>query len=191
MDQLIQHIQGFLPISDESITKFVGKFDTETVPKRTHLLQFDHYANAVYFTLSGVTRTYITDREGVEHNVSFATENWWFGDLQSFIERKPATFSIQALEETQVLTIRQEAWETLIEEASEFLGYVGLLFRNSMFAQQNRIVQNLSFTAAERYQAFLEEYPTLSQRISQKHIASYLGITPEFLSALRRNKRSS
>jgi len=109
--------------------------------------------------------------------------------LQSFINRTSASYSIQALENTTVVAISQENWKTLINEVPEFLKYSRVLFRNAVIAQQNRIVQNLSFTAKERYQFFIEHYPSLVQRIAQKHIASYLGITPEFLSMLRNQKK--
>ncbi|MEM7298257.1 MAG: Crp/Fnr family transcriptional regulator, partial [Bacteroidota bacterium] len=125
------------------------------------------------------------DFNGAEHNMSFAVENWWSGDLQSFLNQERATCNIQALEESIVLSINQENWNTLVKEVPVFVSYTRVLFRNKMFAQQNRIVQSLSLPAKERYQLFLEEYPDLSQRIPQKHIASYLGITPEFLSMLR------
>lgn len=108
--------------------------------------------------------------------------------MQSFINRTPAFYSIQALGNTTVLALSQESWNTLTNEVSEFLKYSRILFRNAVIAQQNRIVQNLSFTAKERYQFFIELYPNLVQRITQKHIASYLCITPEFLSMLRNHK---
>ena len=115
-------------------------------------------------------------------------ENWWFGDLQSFINKSPASFNIQALEETTVLSISRKSWDILLNEVPEFVVYTRVLFRNTMFSHENRILQNLSYTAEERYRYFLEEYPNLSLRISQKQMASYLGITPEFLSMLRRKK---
>ncbi|MEM6320093.1 MAG: Crp/Fnr family transcriptional regulator, partial [Bacteroidota bacterium] len=115
-------------------------------------------------------------------------EDWWFGDLQSFINNTSACFSIQSLEKTKVLSIDKASWDYLLREIPEFIIYTRILFRNTMFSHENRIFQNLSYTAEERYDYFLEKYPTLSQRISQKHIASYIGITPEFLSMLRAKK---
>ena len=130
------------------------------------------------------------DYNGIEHNISFAIENWWLGDLQSFINNAPANQNIQALEDTVTFSINQEDWNSLIKEIPEFVYYTRLLFRNTMFTHENRILQNLSFTAEERYLYFLNNYPDLSRRISQKHIASYIGITPEFLSMLRAKRKS-
>ncbi|MEO0404229.1 MAG: Crp/Fnr family transcriptional regulator, partial [Bacteroidota bacterium] len=135
-------------------------------------------------------RTFIHDINGTEHNLTFSLENWWFGDLQSFINGTPALMNIQALEALDTLSISKSNWDLLTEECPAFMRYTRVLFRNTMFAHENRILQNLSLTAEERYDQFLEQYAELAQRISQKHIASYLGITPEFLSMIRKKKVS-
>ena len=189
MKRLAQHIKDTISISEQMLEMILDKFEEKRFSKKEHLLYLNNYADKLFFTLSGCLRTYVTDFNGVEHNISFAVENWWAGDLQSFMNKAPAICNIQALEDSQVLSINQENWDHLLQESAEFVSYTRILFRNKMFSQQNRIVQNLSFTAEERYDFFLKEYPNLSQRISQKHTASYLGITPEFLSMLRSRKR--
>lgn len=185
MEQFIQHIRDTVSISDCNLETVLSKFVEKHFAKKEHLLYFENYANELYFTLNGCVRTYVSDYNGVEHNISFSIENWWSGDLQSFINKTSAICHIQALEETTVLAINRGNWSSLIKEVPEFVSYTRILFRNKMFSQQNRIVQNLSFTAEERYNFFLEEYPNVAQRIPQKQIASYLGITPEFLSMIR------
>ena len=189
MDKLISHIKSLISISDQQLDTVLDKLVEKQFSKKEHLLYVDHYAHEVFFTLSGCVRTYVSDLNGVEHNLSFAAENWWFGDLQSFLNHTLAIHNIQALENTVVLSISQAKWQVLVQEVPEFVNYLSILFRNAMFSQQNRIVQSLSLTAEERYGIFLKEYPNLSQRISQKHIASYLGITPEFLSMIRSKKK--
>lgn len=188
MNQLSNHIKSIISISDSRLELLHDKFDKNTFFKKEHLLQAKSKTHEVHFILSGCVRTYIYDLNGVEHNITFSIENWWFGDLQSFINKTPASFNIQALEETTVLSISRKNWDILLNEIPEFVDYTRILFRNTMFSHENRILQNLSYTAEERYQYFLQNYPNLSQRISQKHIASYLGITPEFLSMIRRKK---
>ncbi len=188
MDKLAQHINSQVGISAEAMELVLRKFSEKHYNKKEHLLHFDSISNYEYFITRGCVRTYIVDYNGIEHNLFFSIENWWSGDLKSFIDRTPASYSIQALENTSVLAISHESWKILIDEVPEFLKYSRTLFRNAVIAQQNRIVQNLSFTAKERYQFFIEHYPNLVQRIAQKHIASYLGITPEFLSMLRNKK---
>lgn len=189
MDKLAQHIKSLVPISDDHLAIILERIQEKKFSKKEHLLFDGDYAKEVFFIHSGCTRTYIMDFNGVEHNISFSMENWWFGDLQSFINNTPASQNIQALEDTVVLSINQENWNELIKDIPEFVYYTRILFRNTMFSHENRILQNLSFTAEERYHYFLEKYANLSQRISQKHIASYIGITPEFLSMLRAKKR--
>lgn len=188
MERLAQHIRSQVTISDKAMELVLGKFSEKHYPKKEHLLHVDSISDYEFFVIKGCVRTYIIDYNGVEHNIFFSIENGWSGDLQSFINRTPATYSIQALENTTVVAINQENWKILINEVPAFLTYSSTLFRNAVIAQQNRIVQNLSFTAKERHQFFMEHYPNLAQRIAQKHIASYLGITPEFLSMLRNQK---
>ncbi|MEM8508042.1 MAG: Crp/Fnr family transcriptional regulator [Bacteroidota bacterium] len=188
MGQLSDHIRSIIAISDSRLQLLCDKFDKNTFAKKEHILQTKNNTREVHFILSGCVRTYIYDLNGVEHNITFSIENWWFGDLQSFINKTLASFNIQALEETTVLSISRKNWDKLLKEIPEFVDYTRILFRNTMFSHENRILQNLSYTAEERYRHFLQDYPNLSQRISQKHIASYLGITPEFLSMIRRKK---
>ncbi|MBD0401191.1 Crp/Fnr family transcriptional regulator [Flammeovirga sp. EKP202] len=189
MHNLSKHIKELISISDEHLDEILGKFNEKVFQKREHILQQDAKVDEVYFIMSGCVRTYVYDLNGEEHNITFSMENWWFGDLQSFIKRNTGVYNIQALEETKVLSINNDNWNLLLQEVPAFVNYTRILFRNTMFTQENRILQNLSYTAAERYDFFLKKYPNLSQRISQKHIASYLGITPEFLSMIRRNKK--
>ncbi|MGD1843942.1 MAG: Crp/Fnr family transcriptional regulator [Salibacteraceae bacterium] len=185
MTPFAQHIQSILPVAEERIALIENRLIEKQCARKEHFLRAGELAKSVYFITSGCVRTYIYDLNGAEHNITFSMENWWFGDLQSFIKQPPASFYIQALEPTSVLSIHKKSWDYLMLEVPEFSDYTRALFRNTMFAHENRIVQNLSFTAEERYQFFLAHYPNLSQRISQKHIASYIGITPEFLSMLR------
>ena len=185
MDKLIRHIRNIIPLTDEQADIFMQHIREQQFSKKEHLLLSKERAKEVFFVISGCTRTYIYDFNGVEHNLSFAIEDWWFGDLQSFINNTPANYNIQALEDTTVLSIDRASWNTLLEQIPEFVVYTRALFRNTMFSQENRILQNLSFTAEERYHNFLTSYPDLAKRISQKHMASYLGITPEFLSMIR------
>jgi CRP-like cAMP-binding protein len=189
MYKLTKHIRSIVPLSDHDAQKLERCLVEKRFPKKAHIYQVHDYPKEVFFVLSGCVRTYVFDPNGVEHNISFSTENWWFGDLQSFINRTPASYQIQSLEETIVLAIQKENWDLLLDEIPGFVHYTRILFRNTMFAYENRILQNLSMTAEERYNHFLKERPDLYQRIPQKHIASYLGITPEFLSMLRSKKR--
>ncbi|MEM9930374.1 MAG: cyclic nucleotide-binding domain-containing protein, partial [Bacteroidota bacterium] len=133
MNQLSEHIRSLSSISADRLAAILAEFVEKRFAKKDHLLYADGYAKEVYFLLSGCVRTYVYDLNGVEHNITFSTENWWFGDLQSFINETPASFNIQALESTTVLAISKEKWKLLLREVPEFLGYTRILFRNTMF----------------------------------------------------------
>ena len=189
MENLTQHIESHIIMSDEELALIQSEFERKSFKKKEYLLQFGRNSNYEYFILKGCVRIFVTDYDGIEHNILFGAEDWWAGDLQSFTQRTSATYSIQALENTIALAITLSNWDSLLDDLPNFVKYSRILLRNAVIAQQNRIVQNLSFTANERYQYFIEHYPNLIHRIAQKHIASYLGITPEFLSMLRNQKK--
>ena len=189
MEELAQHIKEQVSISDSELEVVLCKFQEKYFKKKEHLLDFDRISKYEFFVKNGCLRTYIADFNGVEHNIFFSIENWWAGDLQSFIKQTPATYNIQALEDSTVLAIKKENWDFIVNDIPKFSEYSRTLFRNAVISQQQRIVQNLSFTAKERYHNFFDNYPNLFQRITQKHIASYLGITPEFLSILGNYKK--
>jgi CRP-like cAMP-binding protein len=116
----------------------------------------------------------------------FAVEEWWTGDLYSFLTQTPGNFIIDALEDTELLQISKDDLEKLYECVPKFERFFRLILQNAFVAQQQRINQNLSFTAEECYLHFIKKYPQLEQRLPQKQVAAYLGITPEFLSMIRR-----
>ncbi len=190
MNQLITHIKHKHDLTSKQEAEIKDCFVLKTFKKKEFLLQNGITSKHEFFVVDGCVRTFITDLNGIEHNIMFSIENWWCGDLKSFINHTSSSYSIQALENTVVLAINRNDWEKLTEQSEVFSSYTRSLFLIAVIAQQNRLVQNLSLTAIERYQYFISKFPALSQRISQKHIASYLGITPEFLSHIKNNKVS-
>ena len=129
----------------------------------------------------------MVDEKGTEHIVQFATENWWIADIGSFHSEAPSSFYIEALEPTTVLQIRKEDLLNFYTNFPKFDRYFRILVENAFIKIQNRVVQNISSIAEERYQSFLKAYHHLLNRIPQIHIASYIGVTPEFLSKVRKN----
>ena len=135
---------------------------------------------------SGCLMTYYTDKEGVDHVMQFATTGWWTGDLHSLTKNIPSVYTTRALNESEVLLLPKNSLEQLLDKYIKFERYFRIIFQNSLVTQQHRVIQSYSATAEERYVSFREKYPTLEQFVPQKYIASYLGITPEFLSKVRR-----
>ena len=141
-------------------------------------MQADDVCRYEYFVLSGCLRSYYTDNKGFEHTVQFAMEDWWIGDMRSFITQTPAWLNIDALEDTEVLMLGKDALEKLYIEIPAFERYFRLRIQNAFVAEQQRTGFALSKTAEERYLAFVNKYPLLEQRIPQLHVASFLGHYP-------------
>ncbi len=160
----------------------------KTVAKRSILLRPGEIERHIYFVNEGCLRMYHTDKNGQEHNLCFYPKNWWVCDIVSFFKAKPATNSIQALEETEVCYFSLPALERLFVEVPRFERFFRILTQNGFDMFQRRVTSNLSKTAEQRYREFRRHYPGLEQRISQKHIASYLGITAAFLSMMRKER---
>lgn len=153
--------------------------------KKEQLLANGELCKNIYFVCSGCLRTYYRDKEGEEHNVFFSPENWWATDMLSFSHHTPATYNIEALEDTHLLYLSFTTLEQLYIEIPKLERFFRILMQNGFSLFQSRVTSSISQSAQQRYKRFQQQYPTLEQRISQKHIASYLGITPVFLSMIR------
>jgi CRP-like cAMP-binding protein len=185
-DLILQHIARYIQLDKTEAALFVSLLQHKIIPRKEFLLRQGDICKTENFMIRGCLRVYTVDDNGVEHIVMFGVEDWWVGDLYSFLTQSPASYFIDALEETEVLQISKPNLDTLYERVPKFERFFRILFQNAFIAQQNRINQNLAFTAEQRYLEFIIKYPQLEQRIPQKQVAAYLGITPVFLSMLRR-----
>jgi CRP-like cAMP-binding protein len=140
------------------------------------------------FVVQGCLRMYKIDDKGDTHTLQFAAENYWIMDLGSFYGLKPSELNIDALEDTVVLQINRDDLIILYTQAPKFDRIFRVLIENSFIRLQQRLLQNISSTAEDRFNSFLDIYPHLANRLSQVQIASFLGISPEFLSRLRHKK---
>lgn len=185
-DLILQNIGKHIPLDPIEIEFFTSLLESKQIRKKDFLLQPGEICKTENFIVKGCLRTYSVDQEGVEHIVMFGIEDWWVGDLYSFLTATPAQYYIDALEDTYVLQINKQNLDLLYERVPKFERFFRLIIQNAFIAQQNRINQNLSFTAEQRYLEFVKKYPHFEQRIPQKQVAAYLGMTPVFLSMLRR-----
>ena len=142
-------------------------------------------ARYLAFVVRGCVRTYATDARGKEHVLAFAPEGWWCSNFTSVVAGPRAPLVSQALEDSEVLLLRLDHLEQLCGQVPKFERFFRLLFQNGYLLAQRRLEARAKFTAAVRYARFCRQYPQLHQRVALKHIASFLGITPEFLSMLR------
>ncbi len=183
---LLDYFDKLLPLDDDE-KLFIEEFFKERRIKRKQLILSEgDICKHNTFIVEGCFRTYAVDDNGKEHNLQFAVENWWVGDIGSFHSEKPSKLYIEAMENSIILQCRKEDHINLFIKYPKFNRIFRVLAENAMVSMQNRILQNISYTAEERYLDFIERYPNFFNRISNVQIASYLGVTPEFLSAIRK-----
>jgi CRP/FNR family transcriptional regulator, anaerobic regulatory protein len=189
VDPLITYFRHLIPLSDAETQLVTEKFSPRLFRKRQYVLQEGNICNHMYFVVRGCLRMYKIDDKGGTHILQFASEQYWINDLGSFHGVKPSLMNIDALEETVVLEINRDDLISLYMNAPKFDRIFRILIENAYVQLQERLLQNISSAADDRYQSFLNVYPHLVNRLPQVQIASFLGITPEFLSRLR-NKRT-
>jgi len=189
IEPLLNYFEKLISLSKEEKDFVTQYFHPRLFRKRQYILQEGNICNQMYFVVRGCLRMYKIDDEGNTHLLQFAAENYWINDLGSFYSEKPSELNIDALEDTMVLQVSHDDLISLYTKAPKFHRIFRVLIENSYVSLQKRLLQTISSTAEDRYQYFLETYSHLANRLSQTQIASFLGITPEFLSRLR-NKLS-
>jgi CRP-like cAMP-binding protein len=185
LESLLSYFDRLIPLNKEEKELVTQKFHPRLYRRRQYVLQEGDVCIYFNFVVRGCLRMYKIDDQGNIHILQFAAENYWINDLGSFHGEKPSTLNIDALEDTVVLQISRYDLISLYKQAPKFDRIFRVLLENSFIRLQERLLQNISSTAEERYQSFLEVYPHLANRLSQVQIAAFLGITPEFLSRLR------
>jgi CRP-like cAMP-binding protein len=182
---LLDYFESLLPLSNEEKELVRAKFHPHLFLKKQFVLQHGDICEYFNFVVRGCLRLYKVDDKGSYHILQFATENYWILDLASFHKKTPSTLDIDAMEDSVVLRIKHSDLIDLYLNAPKFNRIFRVLLENHFMEQQERIGQLFSSTAEERYQLFLDTYPHLLNRLSQVQIASYLGVTPEFVSRIR------
>ncbi|WP_046243638.1 Crp/Fnr family transcriptional regulator [Hymenobacter terrenus] len=183
---ILANVAQHISLTPAEADCFTSLLRLKTIRKKTFLLtkgEVNHYQS---FVTQGALCTYQVDDKDKEHILTFSLENWWAGDLHSFLTKTPTPYFIEALEDTVVLQISAPKLERLYEQVPQFNKFFRIMLQGAFIAQQERIMQNLAASAEERYVALIRKYPHFAQRIPQKKLAVYLGMTPQFLSMLRR-----
>ncbi len=177
-----------LPLTVEEVELVSSKFQPRLYRKRQFILQEGDVCNVFNFVVIGCLRMYKIDESGSTHIIQFAIENWWISDMGSFYSMKPSEMCIEAVEDTTVLQIKHNDLLELYKKTTKLDRLFRILVEKSLIGMQQRLLQNLSSDARVRYESFLKQYSTLANRIPNTYIASYLGITPEFLSKIRNER---
>jgi len=187
-DQLKVYLKKFNLFTLEEVEEFVGAFELVRVKKRQYIVQPDFTAKARNFVVKGAFRSFVVGDTGNDHTISFAIEDWWITDYNSYIYQKPATMFVVALEDSVLLQLNLEKEQHLKKSNHKFETIFRIMAGRGLAFQQRRMISNLTQTAKERYDLFLEKYPEIVQRLPQYALASFLGMTTEFLSKIRNKK---
>jgi CRP-like cAMP-binding protein len=185
VESLLNYFDNFIPLNKDEEDLVVAKFHPRLFRKRQYVLQEGNVCTHFNFVVRGCLRSYKIDEKGNIHVLQFASENNWINDLGSFHDERASALNIDALEDTVVLQITRDDLISLYKKAPKFDRIFRVLIEKGFIHLQKRLLQNISSTAEERYQSFLDLYPHLANRLSQVQIAAFLGVTPEFLSRLR------
>lgn len=187
MHRLIEHFESYLPLNPAEKQLVEARATLRKIKRRQMILQEGFVCKHYAFVVEGCFRMYGVDNKGTEHNIQFAAENDWIADIGSFHSGKASQLFIEAIEPSVVLQIGKDDLYFLYQSIPKLDRIFKVIIENKYVELQNRVLQNISSTAQERYLNFLEQYPTLSPRLPNVQIASYLGITPEFLSKIRKD----
>ncbi len=186
-DLILQAVEKHINLREEEQKLFASLLKPKEIRrKQFHLTEGDVCPWST-FVVQGCLRAFTTDKNGFEHVLSFAPSGWWIADMYSLISQQPGHLNIEALEDSDVLLLSKKDQEKLYLEIPAFERFFRILAENSLVANQQRIMDNLSLTAEERYRKFCTVYPTLIHALPQKQIAAYIGVTPEFFSRMRSN----
>lgn len=184
-DLIFQNIARFIDLTYEDKELVKSLLKRGSAKRKEFVMRPGKVMKYEYFVTKGCLKVYSIDRNGVEHVSMFAIEDFWTGDMASFMLQQPSTYFIKALEDSEFLMISKESFERLFKEIPKFERFYRNLYQRSLVSYIQRNNEGISLTAEERYEIFLSKYPHIANRIKQKDLAAYLGITPEFLSMIR------
>lgn len=185
MSLILDNIAKHISLTSEEEKLFLSQTETRQVKAKTILQNAGQVCKDSYFVNSGLLRSFNINDNIVEHVMSFACEGWWISDMYSLLSQKPGNLFIEVIEDAEIVLLSKENQEQLYLEIPKLERFFRILTENSLVANQERLMDNLSLTAEERYEKFCKKYPTLIQKLPQKQIASYIGVTPEFFSKMK------
>lgn len=186
--EILKNIKKHICLTEEETSFFTSMITSKNLSKKTLILEAGQDCRYLSYVATGALRSYYIDRDGKESTIMFAIADWWITDMYCYLNKKPAMMHIETLEQSTIFQISRTNFDDLLEKVPKFEKFFRILMQNAYTREQLRVMENLSSTAEERYHSFLIKYPQIVKQVTQKQIASYLGITPEFLSTLRKPK---
>jgi len=188
-NKIIEYINRSVSLTDDEAEQFSARFKEVKVKKRQFIVQPNFVAQHRNYVLKGAFRAYVVDDNGQDHTIAFAIEDWWVTDYNSYVLQQPATMFVVALEDSTILQMDHKSEQELKSSNHKFETFFRIRAERTAAFMQQRIISNLTQTAEERFDNFVQKYPLIVQRVPQYALASYLGMTTEFLSRIR-NKRT-
>lgn len=185
-ERLLKSIAEKVSVPQEELQLCKSFFTPKKLRRRQYLLQEGDVCNRVAFVEKGALYSYSIDAKGIQHIIQFAFEGWWIADLYSFLTKEPSKLNIEALEESELLLLDREQHQQLLKTVPQYETYTRILYQNAYVALQRRIEGTLGLSAEEKYLHLLKQHPSILNRVPLHLIASYLGVTPETLSRIRK-----
>ncbi len=188
---ILQYVSRFIELTKEEEEYFLSIIRHRKYLKRQFVVQEGEVCKYETYVISGCLRAYFVDPNGTKHIVQFAVDDWWISDFESLMTGVPSVLNVDALEDTEVFQIERSRLQELFDRVPKFDRMFRLMLAKAYMAHQRRIIDNLCVPAKDRYLGFIKRYRNIEQRVPQHQIASYLGMTPEFLSQIRRKLSES
>jgi CRP-like cAMP-binding protein len=185
-DQILSNISRHINLDLAETESFCSLLREKEIIKKDYLLKAGQPCTTFNYVNSGALRAFYRDGDDKESTIMFAVEDWWVTDMPCFVNQAPANINIQAIAYSNILQLSKTDLDSLLIKIPKFEKFFRIIMQNAYIREQIRMLQRLSLPAEVRYQNFLEKYPSIARQVTQKHIASYLGITPEFLSVIRK-----
>lgn len=187
---VIDYISRYVDLTDDEKNHLAGFLKITKIKKRQFIVQPGFICQHKSYVVKGAFRGYLVDKEGKEHTLSFAIEDWWISDYSSLIYQEPATLFVEALEDSILIQIAYEDEQRFLAEIPKLEKFERIITQRSLAFQQKRLLSNFTKTAEERYDEFMSKYAAIAKRVPQYALASYLGFSTEYLSKIRNGKTS-
>lgn len=187
---ILENVKKHINLDENEINLFLSVITWRIVPRKTLLLTAGEACKYISYIHQGSLRAFYLNKDGKESTVMFAVADWWITDMYCFLNTKPAMMYIEALEDSYILQLSREHLEKFFLDVPKFERFFRIIMQNAYIREQLRMIESLSLSAEERYGRFLNKYPIIAKTVTQKQIASYLGITPEHLSTIKKTRSS-
>jgi len=181
----LNYINNYIDLSEKEIAFLRSNTNYKKYLKGDYIVQQGAVCKHTNFIISGCTKNFYVDQQGQEHIVTFAIENWWSADLSSFITQTPSDFNVKCIEATEVIQFTYQNQDEIFQNIPKMETLFRKLLEKALVSSQKRIVNNFSLSAKDQYLYFKKQFSTIEQRVPQYMVASYLGITKEFLSKIK------